>query len=152
MTGAYEKLKAANVVSLCEGLEHVPSPLMVVGEVHRIVKPRGLLATSTPHIEGILAEMLRRRWWNLGTLHVNQFTARTLADMLIEAGFKNVFSAGYKEYIGSSMLVVSLLKHMKVYERAEGLFHPVWTSGKIRDRLRCAYSSGLDSCTLIGVK
>jgi hypothetical protein len=72
--------------------------------------------------------------------------------MLSRAGFKNVFSVGYKEYIGSSMLVVSLLKHMKVYERAEGLFHPVWTSGKITDRLRCAYSSGLDSCTLIGVK
>jgi len=72
--------------------------------------------------------------------------------MLSQAGFKNVFFAGYKEYISLSMLVIPLLEHLEVYERAEGLFHPGSTSGKIMDRPRFGYSPGLDSCTLIGFK
>jgi hypothetical protein len=152
VTSAYEELNAANVVTLRKLLEHVPSPIIVEREVHRIVKRRGLLVTSAPHIEGILVEMLRRRSWNLGTLHVNQFTTRTFADILSEAGFKNVFSTDYKEYISLSMLATPPPEHLKVGEPIEGLFHPGWTSGKITDRLRCAHSSGLDSCILIGVK
>jgi len=141
-----------NVVTLWQVLEHVPYPLMVLREVHRILKPGGLLATSTPDIEGILAKMLRRRWWNLRWLHINQFTVGTLADMLSRAGFRNVFSTSYKEYISLSMLVIPALKYLKMHEQAKGLFHPGSTSRKIMDRLRFAYPSGLDNCTVLGFK
>jgi 2-polyprenyl-3-methyl-5-hydroxy-6-metoxy-1,4-benzoquinol methylase len=141
-----------DVVTLWQVLEHMPYPLMVLKEIHRILKPGGLLVASTPDIEGILARMLRRRWWNLRRLHINQFTTETLTDILSRAGFKKVFSAGYREYISLSMLVIPVLRHLKMYERTQGLFHPGSTSGKIMDRLRFAYSSGLDSCTLIGFK
>jgi 2-polyprenyl-3-methyl-5-hydroxy-6-metoxy-1,4-benzoquinol methylase len=141
-----------DIVTLWQVLEHVPYPLTVLKEVHRILKPGGLLATSTPDIEGTLAKIFRRKWWNLRRLHINQFTANTLTDMLNRAGFKNVFSTGYKEYINLSMLVIPLLKHLKVYERAKGLFHPSSTSGKIMNKLTLAYPSRLDNCTVIGFK
>jgi 2-polyprenyl-3-methyl-5-hydroxy-6-metoxy-1,4-benzoquinol methylase len=141
-----------DVVTLWQVLEHVPYPLIVLKEVHRILKPEGLLATSTPDIESILAKIFRRKWWNLRRLHINQFTAKTLADMLKRAGFKNVFSTTYKEYISISMLVIPLLKHLKMYERARGLFYPSSTSGKIMNKLTLAYSSRLDTCTVIGFK
>jgi 2-polyprenyl-3-methyl-5-hydroxy-6-metoxy-1,4-benzoquinol methylase len=152
----FEELRFAenyfDVVTLWQVLEHVPYPLMVLKEVHRILKPGGLLATSTPDIEGMLAKIFRRKWWNLRRLHINQFTAKTLTDMLNRAGFKNVFSTGYKEYISLSMLVIPLLKHLKVYERAKGLFHPSSTSGKIMNKLTLAYHSRLDNCIVIGFK
>jgi hypothetical protein len=66
-------------------------------------------------------------------LHINRFATRTLTDILSRAGFKNVFSAGYRELISSCMLAVSLPEHVKVYERGEGLFHAGSTSGKIMD-------------------
>lgn len=113
-----------DVVTLWQVLEHVPYRLMVVGDVHTIPKPWGWLATSIPDIEGILARMLRRRWCNLRRLHTNRFTPETLTDMVSGTGFKDVFSAGYNEYINLSMLAIALPKHLKVYERAEGLFHP----------------------------
>ena len=141
-----------DVVTLWQVLEHVLYPLMFVGDVHRIPRPRGWLATSIPDIEGILARMLRRRWCNLRRLHTNRFTPETFADMVSRTGFKNVFAAGYNEYIDLSMLAIALPKHLKVYERAEGLFHPSSTSGRIMDRLRFAYSSELNSYTLIGFK
>lgn len=141
-----------DVVTLWQVLEHVPYPLMVLKEVHRILKPGGLLATSTPDIEGIMAKIFRRKWWNLRRLHINQFTAKTLADMLNRAGFKNVFSTKYKEYISISMLVIPVLKYLKVYELTKGLFNPSSTSGKIMNKLTFAYSSRLDNCTVIGFK
>lgn len=130
----------------------MPYPLTVLKEVHRILKPEGLMATSTPDIEGIMAKIFRRKWWNLRRLHINQFTAKTLTDTLNRAGFKNVFSTDYKEYISISMLVIPLLKYLKVYELAKGLFHPSSTSGKIMNKLTLAYSSRLDNCTVIGFK
>ncbi|MCK5124512.1 MAG: class I SAM-dependent methyltransferase [Dehalococcoidia bacterium] len=141
-----------DVVTLWQVLEHVPYPLIVLKEVHRILKPEGLLATSTPDIESILARIFRRQWWNLRRLHINQFTSRTLADMLKRAGFDNVFSTKYKEYISISMLVIPLLKRLKMYERARGRFHPSSTSGKIMNKLTLAYSSTLGNCTVIGFK
>ncbi len=141
-----------DVVTLWQVLEHVPYPLMVLKEIHRILKPGGLLATSTPDIEGTMAKIFRRKWWNLRRLHINQFTAKTLADMLNRAGFKNVFSTKYKEYISISMLVIPVLKYLKVYELTKGLFNPGSTSGKIMNKLTFAYSSRLDNCTMIGFK
>jgi 2-polyprenyl-3-methyl-5-hydroxy-6-metoxy-1,4-benzoquinol methylase len=152
----FEELRFAenyfDVVTLWQVLEHVPYPLVVLEEVHRILKPRGLLVTSTPDIEGMLAKIFQRKWWNLRRLHINQFTAKTLTDMLNRAGFKNVFSTGYKEYISLAMLVIPLLKHLQVYERAKTLFHPSSTSGRIMNKLILVYPSRLDNCTVIGFK
>ncbi len=141
-----------DVVTLWQVLEHVPYPLIVLKEVRRILKPEGLLATSTPDIESILAKIFRRRWWNLRRLHINQFTTRTLTDMLKRAGFNNVFSTRYREYISISMLVIPLLKHLKMYERSKDQFNPGSNSGKIMNKLTLAYSSGLGNCTVIGFK
>jgi 2-polyprenyl-3-methyl-5-hydroxy-6-metoxy-1,4-benzoquinol methylase len=141
-----------DVVTLWQVLEHVPYPLIFLKEVHRILKPGGLLTASTPDIEGILAKIFRRKWWNLRRLHINQFTVKTLTDMMRRAGFNNVFSTKYREYISISMLVIPLLKHLKMYERAKGQFYPGSTSGKIMNRLTLAYSSRLDTCTVIGFK
>ena len=152
----FEELRFAenyfDVVTLWQVLEHVPYPLMVLKEVHKILKPGGLLATSTPDIEGILAKIFRRKWWNLRRLHINQFTTKTLTDMLNRAGFKNVFSTNYKEYISMSMLVIPVLKYLQLYERAKTLFHPNSTSGRIMNKLILVYPSRLDNCTVIGFK
>jgi len=141
-----------DVVTLWQVLEHVPYPLEVLKEVHRILKPRGLVAASTPDIEGTMARILRRKWWNLRRVHVNQFTGKTLIDMLYHAGFRDSFSTNYNESISVSMLIIPLLKHLRLYEAAKGLFYPGTISGKIMNRLTLAYPSRLDSCAVIGFK
>lgn len=39
---------SADVVILSEALEHLPDPFLIIGEVKRILKPRGYLFVSTP--------------------------------------------------------------------------------------------------------
>ena len=141
-----------DVVTMWQVLEHVPYPLMVLKEVHRILKPEGLLVVSTPNIEGLLAKIFRRRWWNIRRLHINQFTTKTLMNILKNAGFKNISSVSYKESISLLVLFIPILKYMKLYKPLRNLFSLNSTSGEIMNKIVLTYSSTRDNCTVIGFK
>lgn len=141
-----------DVITMWQVLEHLPYPLTALKEIHRILKPDGLLVVATPDIGGIPAKVLRRRWWNIRRLHINQFTTKTLTDMLKNAGFKNICFAYYKESISLSMLIIPILRHLKVYEHVKDLFHNGSVLGKIVNDVTFIYPSRLDNCTMIGFK
>ena len=141
-----------DVVTLWQVLEHVPYPLQVLKEVRRILRTGGLLAVSTPDIGGIPAKILRRRWWNIRKLHLNQFTTKTLMSMLNNARFKDISSASYKESINLSMLFIPILKYCGVYGKTKSLFYSDSASGKIMNNVILAYPSRLDNCVVIGFK
>ena len=141
-----------DVITLWQVLEHVPYPLMILKEVYRILKPEGLLALSTPDIEGLPARILGRRWWNIRRLHINQFTTKTLMTTLKNIGFKNISSVSYKESISLLMLFVPILKYLGLYEPLKYLFHPGSILGRGMNGVTLAYPSKLDNCTIISFK
>jgi 2-polyprenyl-3-methyl-5-hydroxy-6-metoxy-1,4-benzoquinol methylase len=141
-----------DVVTLWQVLEHLPYPFNVLKEVHRILKPGGLVVASTPDIEGIPAKILRKRWWNIRKLHLNQFTTETLMDILQNAGFKNMSSVCYLECISLPMLLVPILKCLRMYERLGDLLYPESILGKIMNKIVLIYPSRLDNCTVSGFK
>jgi len=141
-----------DVVTLWQVLEHVPHPLVILKEVHRILKPGGLVAVSTPDFGGVPAKILRRRWWNIRRLHINQFTTKTLGDILRNAGFKSASPVSYKECISLLMLFIPLLKYLKVYKPLKALFYPHSIIGKMLNKMVLIYPSTLDNCTMIGFK
>lgn len=141
-----------DVVTLWQVLEHLPYPLVVLKEIHRILKPGGLLVTSTPNIEGTLARIFRRRWWNLRVLHVNQFTCKTLATILENAGFENNSCVSYKESISLLMLLIPTLKYLDLYKPLRNLFSLGSTLGRVMNKIVLTYPSTLDNCTVIGFK
>jgi 2-polyprenyl-3-methyl-5-hydroxy-6-metoxy-1,4-benzoquinol methylase len=152
----FEELRFAenhfDVVTLWQVLEHVPYPLTILQEVHRILKPGGLLAVSTPDIEGIPAKILGKRWWDIKRLHVNQFTTKTLTDILQNAGFKNTSSVSYRGYVSLSILLTMMLKYLDAYERLKVLFNPDSILGKILNKVILIYSSRLNHCVVLGFK
>ena len=99
-----------DAVTLWQVLEHVSNPLCILEKVHRVLKPRGVVAVTTPNFGSVLAKILRKRWWNIRKLHINQFTAETLKSMLENAGFKDVAPVCYKEYISLPMLAIPILR------------------------------------------
>jgi 2-polyprenyl-3-methyl-5-hydroxy-6-metoxy-1,4-benzoquinol methylase len=141
-----------DVVTLWQVLEHVPYPLTVLKEVYRILKPGGLIVASTPNIEGIPAKILRKKWWDIKRLHINQFTTKTLADILHNAGFKKMSSVSYRGFVSLSILLTMMLKYVNAYERLNVLFNPDSILGKMLNRVMLIYSSRLNHCTVLGFK
>ena len=152
----FEKLRFPeahfDVVTLWQFLEHVPYPLMVLKEVHRILKPGGLLVVSTPNIEGIPSKILRKRWWDIKRLHINQFTTKTLMEILQNAGFKNISSVSYRGFISLSILLTMILRYVDAYEQLKALFNPDHILGKILNKIMLIYSSRLNHCVVLGFK
>lgn len=152
----FEELRFADnhfdVVTLWQVLEHVPYPLVILREVHRILKPGGLLVVSTPNIEGIPAKILRKRWWDIKRLHINQFTTKTLTEILQNGGFKNISSVSYRGFVSLSILLTMMLKYLNAYERLKALFNPNSILGKVLNKIMLIYSSRLNHCVVLGFK
>lgn len=152
----FEELRFAenhfDVVTLWQVLEHVPYPLMILKEVHRILKPGGIVVASTPNIEGIPARILRKRWWDIKRLHVNQFTTKTLTDILQNAGFKNISSVSYRGFVSLSILLTMTLKYLGAYELLKSLFNPDYILGKILNKIMLIYPSRFNHCVALGFK
>ncbi len=141
-----------DAVTLWQVLEHVPYPLTVLREAHRILKPEGLLVVSTPNIEGIPAKILRRKWWDIKRLHVNQFSTRTLGDTIQNAGFRNTRSVSYKGFVSLSILLTMMLKYLNAYEPLKFLFNPDHILGKALNKIMLIYPSNLNHSVVLGFK
>lgn len=154
--GLFEKMQFPenyfDVVTLWQVLEHLSQPLTVLKEAHRVLKPGGLLAVSTPDFGGIPARIMGKRWWNVRRIHINQFTTKTLKNILRYAGFKNLSSVNYRESISLLMLAVPVLKWFKAHKLVRALLHPGSTRGGIMNKITLLYPSRLDNCVVIGFK
>jgi len=153
---AFEELQLPencfDVVTLWQVLEHLPHPLETLKEAHRILKPGGLIAASTPDIGGVPSRILRRKWWNIRRLHINQFTTKTLMNTFQNAGFKNISSVSYRETISLLVLIIPILRQLKLYNPQNTLSYPGAFLGKVMNKLMLVYPSALDNCTVIGFK
>lgn len=86
---------ALDAVTLWDSLEHVEDPMATLGVTRRLVRPGGLLALSTPNIDGlypVLSYPVGRAigYWTHPEppAHLFQFSVSTLTTMLERAGFR----------------------------------------------------------------
>jgi 2-polyprenyl-3-methyl-5-hydroxy-6-metoxy-1,4-benzoquinol methylase len=141
-----------DVVTMWQVLEHVPYPLMFLKEVHKVLKPRGMVVVSTPNIGGVPARILKKRWWNIRRVHINQYTTETLSSLLTNAGFRKVSPVSYWECASLSMLLIPILKYLKLYESLKAIFYPSSILARAMDKIRLIYPSRVDNCIMLGFK
>jgi SAM-dependent methyltransferase len=87
--------EAFDVANMGDVIEHVPSPREMCAEIHRILRPRGLLAVRTPNAAGgfaaitLLAARFGARTWahSEAPYHLHEFTPRGLRALLDSVGF-----------------------------------------------------------------
>lgn len=77
-----------DAVTMLDVIEHLSDPLAELREVHRVLRPGGILCLETPNWDSVYRRLLRRRWAALQPrLHLLYFDRRTAAEMLRRAGF-----------------------------------------------------------------
>ncbi len=77
-----------DVAALYHTIEHLPSPSRTLIELHRIIRPGGLLVIETPNIATAWFTLLGSRWRQLIPDHRYFFTPKTIDRMCRQTGFE----------------------------------------------------------------
>lgn len=76
-----------DVVTLWDVIEHVPAPTQELTEIHRIMKPNGLLLINYPDYSSFPARILGRKWPFWLSVHLTYYTPVTIRKQLTSTGF-----------------------------------------------------------------
>ena len=78
-----------DAVTLWHVFEHIPNPVEILSEIHRILKPGGLIVLATPDVGGLSARLTRQAWFSLDVpRHLFHYSHNTLAAIIERAGFR----------------------------------------------------------------
>jgi len=82
-----------DAVTMLDVIEHLSDPLAELRQVHRVLRPGGILCVETPNWDSVYRRLLGRRWAALQPrLHLLYFDRRTASEMLRRAGFEPVIT------------------------------------------------------------
>ncbi len=77
-----------DVIVMNDLIEHVHDPRGLINQVHKILKPDGLIFIVTPDIGSITARLLSKRWHHLKpNEHITYFSKPTMRRLLEGQGF-----------------------------------------------------------------
>ncbi|MFN0123730.1 MAG: class I SAM-dependent methyltransferase [Blastocatellia bacterium] len=77
-----------DVVVMYHVIEHLPSPRLALREIHRILRPGGLLVMETPNIDNIWFRLLGHRWRQFIPDHIYFFTPATMTRLCAQGEFE----------------------------------------------------------------
>ena len=91
---------AAGQFDLCvisDVLQNVRSPLSLLEEIHRVLKPGGTLFVATPSMDSWSARFLNRKWMEFKTEHLTYFNRQTVQTALFRSSFHEIIvQSGWK--------------------------------------------------------
>ncbi len=82
-----------DVVTVWDVIEHLTDPTAELRQIHRVIKPGGIIAIHTIDIESPFARLMGTRWPWLMEMHLYYFSPRTLGKMLEQIGFEVIRSS-----------------------------------------------------------
>lgn len=96
-----------DVVTLIETLEHVPDPAAMLREIHRVLRPGGVIVVGVPNLGSLGVMVLGSVARTFNRNHLHYFTEGTLARLLEAEGFEVAWK-------GSKVsLLDSVLNHLQ---------------------------------------
>ena len=124
-----------DAVVMLHVIEHMPDPSENLREIHRILKPGGVLAVETPRFDSLLFKLLGRRERSINNCpgHIFFFTVPTLRRLLEKNGFEVV----RVDMVGRTLTLERLLMNIGLISRSGRIKRWLsWLSSALRlDRL-----------------
>jgi 2-polyprenyl-3-methyl-5-hydroxy-6-metoxy-1,4-benzoquinol methylase len=77
-----------DIVHCSEVIEHVFEPASLLREMHRVLRPGGLLYLTTPNYNSVSRRILGAKWRGLSLEHICYFTPSVLTAALTRTGFE----------------------------------------------------------------
>jgi SAM-dependent methyltransferase len=115
-----------DAITLWHVLEHVANPRALLAEIHRVLKPDGVLLVAVPNFGSLEARVSKDKWFHLDVpRHVTHFSQATLEQALYESGFDIRHTSGFApEYDFFSFIQSALnlcgLRHNLLYDIVRG--------------------------------
>ena len=106
--------KYFDVIALYHVIEHFHSPRAEMQEMHRILKPGGLVVIETPNIATLWFHLLGARWRQMIPDHVFFFTPQTITRLCVENGF----TVRELRNVGKVMSVRLFISRLRRFNRA----------------------------------
>ena len=79
-----------DVITMCDYLEHVRSPRRVLEKARDLLRPRGIVALTTPDTTSLTHRVLAKGWSHYKIEHLYYFGRKNLTRLLESAGFERV--------------------------------------------------------------
>jgi glycosyltransferase involved in cell wall biosynthesis/protein-L-isoaspartate O-methyltransferase len=83
-TGQYDICACSDLI------EHVRNPRLFLEQVHKLLRPNGIVFIATPTLDSWSARLLRNHWMEFKAEHLFYFKASTLQTLLIDCGFEKI--------------------------------------------------------------
>ena len=110
-TGQYDICACSDLI------EHVRNPRLFLAQVHKLLRPNGIVFIATPTLDSWSARLLRNRWMEFKAEHLFYFKASTLQTLLIDCGFGKIIECPGKK----TLSVDYIAGHFERYPGARGL-------------------------------
>jgi len=132
-----------NLITLWDVIEHLEDPLGTLQACHRLLKPGGCLALSTPDASAWLARLLGSYWLGFQSVgeHLYFFTRDTISAMLIRAGFQVLGIHPVGKYLSLDRIITRLCHYTRV-------FRPLYLLHRLHPHLKLYANSGDTMCVI----
>jgi SAM-dependent methyltransferase len=108
-----------DAVTLWHVLEHLPEPGALLAEIHRLLRPGGVLLVSVPNFGSPEARASGAGWFHLDVpRHLVHFTPKTLASLLRDAGIEPLESSWFAPEFDAFSFVQSTLNSLGFRQNA----------------------------------
>jgi 2-polyprenyl-3-methyl-5-hydroxy-6-metoxy-1,4-benzoquinol methylase len=77
-----------DAVVMLHVIEHIPNPAKALRELHKLIRPGGVLVMETPRYDTIWFKLLKGRERSVIPGHLHYFTRSSLKEMALKAGFE----------------------------------------------------------------
>ena len=111
-----------DVITMRDVIEHLPDPNKTLREIHRILRPNGLLYFDTPNFNSLERFVRQKKLHTIFPWHFYYFTSHTISRILMETGYNDVvcFSAGFGTFSTFNPLA-SLKEDGNIAQRSNNL-------------------------------